>query len=115
MGARNGMEVAGAQFELKRSRKEAMLAKAASHLLGQVRESGLELIQVGGVLIEGVFMANGFGVAMLADVGVKPPAGILSARLAGEGEPPFSKVLFENAFIERGKIADEANAEALQV
>src|ERR1035441_10498742 len=83
-----------------------MLPQAPSDLLREVGEGSLELIDVGRVLVESVFVADGLGVAMLADVAVEPAAGILAFRLAGQRQTPFAELLLEHALVQRGQISD---------
>src|SRR5580700_6073344 len=74
-----------------------------------------DLSEVRGVLVESVFVADGLGIAVLADIGVEPTARVLAASFPGECETPFAEMLFQDLLIERGEVADAVNAEALQV
>src|SRR5271165_4423089 len=82
-GPRDGGEVRRPQLELQGAGVETVFAQAPPDLLGQVRERGFELLDVGGVPVEGVFVADGLGIGVLADVAVEPAAGILALCLAG--------------------------------
>ncbi len=61
-------------FQLHRSRVQVMLAEAAGDLFGEMREGGFEVVAVLRVGVESVFVADGFGVAAFADVGIEPAA-----------------------------------------
>src|SRR5580765_1147501 len=88
VGPRDRCEILVAQLELNRSGVEGMFAQAARDHFRQAHQGGLELRRVGGVVVEGVFMADGLGIFMLADVGVEPSARIFAARFASERQSP---------------------------
>ena len=72
-------------------------------------------VQVGGVLVEGVLVADRFGTLLFADFGVEPAAGIEPARLSGQRHAPLAEALFEECVVQPRQVADLANAEQVQV
>src|ERR1041385_2013903 len=78
-------------------------------------EGGFQLAGVRRIGIEGVLMADRFRVPALADFGVEPAACVQSLSFAGKGESPFSEAGFENVLIERGEVANAADAERVEI
>ena len=72
-------------------------------------------LEVGGVLAEGVLVADRLGACVLADFGVEPAAGVEAARFAGQRQAPLPEALFEKLLVEPGQVAHLANADGVQV
>src|SRR5215468_7149060 len=115
MGAGDGGEVLGTKLQLNRTGMQAVLAQAAADHLGEAHERRFELVDAIGVFVESMLVADRFGTGVLADVGVKPAAGVFAARLAGESQAPLSETIFEKMFLELAEIADLADAHRMQI
>jgi hypothetical protein len=109
MGAGDGGEVGVTELELERAGLEFVLPDAAAHHFGEPGEGGFDAVEVGGVLVEGVLVTDGFGAGFGADFRVEPAPGIEAAGFAGEGEAPLAEALFEESGIEPGEVADTAD------
>src|SRR5579872_3998465 len=106
MCASNGMEVGVAQLELNGTGGKALLTQSAGDHLCEPGQRGFQDLEVGGVFVESMFVADGFCRA-LADLFVEPSAGIFAAGLASHGGSISSKMAFEAlASLEIGEGAD---------
>src|SRR5579859_6374320 len=102
MGAGNRVKIGSPQFELQRSREETMFAQAPAHLLRKMGKRCLELFGIGGVFVERMFVADGLGIAAIADVCVEPAACVLTAGLSRQRQAPFAEALLEHLLLQRG-------------
>ena len=65
-----------------------------------------------------MLVADGLRVGTVAGFGeftVEPTARILAAGFPSQRQAPFTEALFEKGFVERGEIADLANAAGVQI
>src|SRR3954452_10840170 len=100
MSARDRGEIRVAQFQLDGPCLEGMLPQTPSHHFGKPRQRGFELLEVGGIFVEGVLVADRFRSLLFADFGVEPAARIESARFSCKRHAPLPEALLEEALIE---------------
>ena len=62
-----------------------------------------------------MLVADGFGIAALADFFVEPASGIFAAGFAGERQAPLAETFFEERRVQRRKVADLADAASVQI
>src|SRR5256885_12503426 len=70
---------------------------------------------MGGVLVMGVFMADGLRVDIGAHFGIEPSACIFPARFARQCQAPFSKAVVEFGLLKAGEVSDFLNSESMQL
>src|SRR5580704_3394598 len=61
-----------------------------------------------------MFVADGLGIGVGANLGVEPSPGIFSARFAGQRQTPLAEMFVEKCIVEAGEIADPPNAQSFQ-
>src|SRR5450755_4392354 len=91
-----------------------MRPQALGDHLRELQQRGFELGLVGGVFVEGVLVADGFGLLVLSDGAVEPGSRILAASLSGESQAPFAEVSCQELIVEIYQIADAPDAEFLE-
>ena len=94
---------------------QMVLAKALHDFLSQADKGGAEQVEVAGIDVEGMFVADGLGGFLNADFRVEPAASILPLRLACEGQAPLAKSLCQEAFVKGGEVADAFDADVREL
>ena len=115
MGASECGEIFVAQFELNGARVKPGFAQAAGHHLRKTRQCRLQLGEIGGVFVVGVFVADGFGIRIGSNFSVEPSTCIFAAGLPRQGQAPFSKTIVQFGFVEASQVSDFFDAEGVQV
>src|SRR5579863_5532480 len=106
----DGREIGVAKLELNGARVDSLLPQPPADHLRQPGERRLQALRVSRIFVEGVLMADGFRVDMVADLAVEPSAGIHAPSLARQRQAPLSKAFQQKILFERGQIADLPNA-----
>src|SRR5438270_9558840 len=92
-----------------------MLAESSARHLREARQRGFERGRFSSVLIESMLMADGFGIAALANLFIEPAAGIFATRFAGQRQSPFAETFFQIGSASLCQLADGENAQGIQV
>src|SRR5208282_2713479 len=103
VGAGDGGEIFVAQFELDGASMQLVFAQAAALHFGEPHQGGLNLLHIGGVVVVGVFVADGLGIGIGANLVVEPSASIFSAGFSGQGQTPFAKMFLEKRIVKAGE------------
>src|SRR2546430_2451691 len=114
MRAREGRKIRIPKFELESTGIEMVLAQPTAHHLGKASQRGFEHLAIPGVFAIRVLVTDRFGIAVGADVTIKPAAGIQTARFARKRQPPLAETAFKEGLIELRQITDFANPERVQ-
>src|SRR5258708_32340160 len=76
-------EVFVTQFELERAGKISAFAQAAAYHFAQAHERGLQAVELGGVFVVSVFVADRLGIGVFGAGRVEPSSGVLTDGLSG--------------------------------
>src|SRR5690349_1194924 len=92
-----------------------MVAQALRDHLRQACQRRVDLLRIGRIDIKRMFVTDRLWVVVRTDLAVEPSAGILTARLPRQRQPPFAELLGEKVAIELCQIADLLYSEVMQV
>src|SRR5215469_13118250 len=72
------------------------------------------LFQIASIVVESMFVADGFGLPVLADFTLEPTAGIFAPRFARQCQSPLAKMLLQERFFHAQQISNADNSQIIQ-